>query len=104
MKRVDPSHATARTRVSGANGEPEVDQSASPVSSPDAGGNPVSRVRSSSAVGSRCPRLSAVAAASASRRRSRRSWTNQSPAIYGEANLSNGFSPDPYSVGMTAGA
>jgi len=28
----------------------------------------------------------------------------QSPAIYGEANLSNGFSPDPYSVGMTAGA
>jgi hypothetical protein len=27
----------------------------------------------------------------------------QSPAIYGEANLSNGFSPDPYSVGMTAG-
>jgi serine protease Do len=27
----------------------------------------------------------------------------QAAANYGEANLSNGFSPDPYSVGMTAG-
>ncbi len=32
-----------------------------------------------------------------------RNWTIPASANYGEANLSAGFSPDPYSVGMTTG-